>query len=466
MPLVFLLPKPSVAEFAGLQKWKEYQKAETLDVFYNNRTVGTLYHNQMVNDSLKAIENGIHLSVVQDLQGMSVDLTEKRSYDSLGNLFQASSVIKSISGTNSWVLQKGPKSWGLVINVGGVETKTNTALVQENLSAMDAIYAEISNQSCQQGKVYADTAFDLVTEKTVVTRYKIASVDYKRKLYTLEMRDNILNRDQYWVLDSNGNTVVQDIEGLFVAKKRESHTDATIGTVRDKIDFTEMFSARVARGPEKNDRIVVALSDGLLLDSSVMTFFGQGKKSYWVRGLPWNDGHDTSETFDTTLLKYIVPTTTMQSTYPAITDLSKKIVSSLKGQFAMVDACNKYVYKTLAKRNTATFSSAVETLNAGFGDCGEHSVLCAALLRAAHIPARVVLGLVYFAPKKAFVGHAWVLAYVNNQPLLCDPAFGLFPVSNDRIPLVMDDDGTNAAKLIKFIGCMKIKYEKNRSTDN
>lgn len=59
------------------------------------------------------------------------------------------------------------------------------------------------------------------------------------------------------------------------------------------------------------------------------------------------------------------------------------------------------------------YDSALDVYRSGAGDCTEHSLLTVALLRAAGIPARPVVGLAYSAPDTAFVGHMWVEAYVD-----------------------------------------------------
>jgi transglutaminase-like putative cysteine protease len=58
------------------------------------------------------------------------------------------------------------------------------------------------------------------------------------------------------------------------------------------------------------------------------------------------------------------------------------------------------------------------------GDCTEHAVLLAALVRARKIPARVILGLALLeSPKVALaVGHAWVEWHDGKQWLLADAA--------------------------------------------
>jgi transglutaminase-like putative cysteine protease len=58
------------------------------------------------------------------------------------------------------------------------------------------------------------------------------------------------------------------------------------------------------------------------------------------------------------------------------------------------------------------------------GDCTEHAVLLAALVRARKIPARVVLGLALLEGPKAVLamGHAWVEWHDGKQWLLADAA--------------------------------------------
>jgi transglutaminase-like putative cysteine protease len=144
-------------------------------------------------------------------------------------------------------------------------------------------------------------------------------------------------------------------------------------------------------------------------------------------------------------------------------------IQKLAGQFSQkgfvcerIKAMNDYVYTTLKKEYTATFSSALETYKAGFGDCGEHSVLLAALLRASGIPARVVFGVIYMPSQKGYYYHAWVLAFDGGKWIFTDPAFGVFPANRDRVPLLIDDSGEKMLSLARVIGRLKIDYIPNK----
>jgi hypothetical protein len=72
------------------------------------------------------------------------------------------------------------------------------------------------------------------------------------------------------------------------------------------------------------------------------------------------------------------------------------------------------------------YASAAEVAASRRGDCTEFAVLCAAMCRAAGIPARVVMGVAYvkdFGGLSGFGGHAWVEAYVGDKWVGLDSAF-------------------------------------------
>jgi len=77
------------------------------------------------------------------------------------------------------------------------------------------------------------------------------------------------------------------------------------------------------------------------------------------------------------------------------------------------------VHRHITKKGmAAAFASASETVRSREGDCTEHAVLLAALLRAEGIPSRVVSGLVYcpeFAGERGVFGwHMWTQAILDG----------------------------------------------------
>ncbi len=78
-----------------------------------------------------------------------------------------------------------------------------------------------------------------------------------------------------------------------------------------------------------------------------------------------------------------------------------------------------------AKDLDSGFATASEVAASRSGDCTEHSVLLAALLRAEGIPSRVVTGLVYLdafaGSSRVFGYHMWVQARIDGRWLDLDP---------------------------------------------
>lgn len=101
--------------------------------------------------------------------------------------------------------------------------------------------------------------------------------------------------------------------------------------------------------------------------------------------------------------------------------LAKKV--QLQGDKSPLDKARKigqFVAKFIVKKDYSIgFASASEVARTRRGDCTEHGVLVAALLRGAGVPSRIVSGLVY-APeaegmKNVFVYHMWAQAWVEDN---------------------------------------------------
>lgn len=83
---------------------------------------------------------------------------------------------------------------------------------------------------------------------------------------------------------------------------------------------------------------------------------------------------------------------------------------------------------TIRDLNTAD-GSALETFRNRKGDCTEHANMLCAALRIAGIPARVDIGIVHSIDYGAWVGHAWVTAWIDGRWTLLDAAYPGVPRS-------------------------------------
>ena len=69
------------------------------------------------------------------------------------------------------------------------------------------------------------------------------------------------------------------------------------------------------------------------------------------------------------------------------------------------------------------------------GDCTEHAVLLATLLRIRNIPSRIASGIVHTNQQFGFVGHTWVEAWIEGKWLPFDSTMGTAGVGTTHLKL-------------------------------
>ncbi len=112
---------------------------------------------------------------------------------------------------------------------------------------------------------------------------------------------------------------------------------------------------------------------------------------------------------------------------PGIKELARQIAGGAKGTYEAARTLSADVHERLETVYGASHDRASDVLEAGQGDCTEHTVLLVALARALGIPARPVHGLVYarYADgQDALYWHAWVEIRSAGEWIPMDPTFG------------------------------------------
>jgi transglutaminase-like putative cysteine protease len=114
----------------------------------------------------------------------------------------------------------------------------------------------------------------------------------------------------------------------------------------------------------------------------------------------------------------------------------KRAVGTRQDPWEKAVAIQEWVFTNLKKKNFSNaFASASEVARNLEGDCSEHSVLTAAMCRAAGVPCRIVVGLVYAAPLGGFGPHAWNEVFVNGRWVAIDSAFNQSVVDATHLKL-------------------------------
>ena len=102
--------------------------------------------------------------------------------------------------------------------------------------------------------------------------------------------------------------------------------------------------------------------------------------------------------------------------------------SKIIGAMHPVHAAEKEVNAAITDKNQGIPLITVdEVLRMRSGDCTEHTVLLCSILRAAEIPSRAVVGLVYVpewqGKKDVFVFHMWAEAFIKGKWIIADASF-------------------------------------------
>lgn len=130
------------------------------------------------------------------------------------------------------------------------------------------------------------------------------------------------------------------------------------------------------------------------------------------------------------------PNSFLQSDDARIIAMAREAAGNEQDPWRVAVALERFVHDKLAKKNySQTFATAAEVAHSLEGDCTEHAVLLAALLRARGIPSRVAVGLVYVPGEQAFAFHMWTEAFVAGQWIGLDGTLGLGGIGAGHLKL-------------------------------
>jgi transglutaminase superfamily protein len=161
---------------------------------------------------------------------------------------------------------------------------------------------------------------------------------------------------------------------------------------------------------------------------------------------------------DPDVRRYLAPEPLIESDAAEIVAETERAVGGITGARARAEQLTRYVNGLLEKKPTVSLPSAREVLRTKVGDCNEHTSLYVAMARAAGIPARVAVGLVYV--RGAFYYHAWPEVYLTEGAsrglwLPVDPTFNQFPADATHLRLARGGLDRQAA-ILPMIGHLKM----------
>ena len=153
------------------------------------------------------------------------------------------------------------------------------------------------------------------------------------------------------------------------------------------------------------------------------------------------------------LASYLQPTPFLQSDHPKIRALAAKILNGETDGYKAAVKIKDWVYREIAKEPTVSIPNALEVLQTRRGDCNEHTVLFNALARAAGIPAKTVVGVVYL--RGAFYYHAWSEVWLGDWVSL-DSVLNQFPADATHVKF-LEGEIDRQVDILQLIGNLKIE---------
>jgi len=150
---------------------------------------------------------------------------------------------------------------------------------------------------------------------------------------------------------------------------------------------------------------------------------------------------------------YLQPTPFVQADHPEILALAAKILDGEADGYRAAVKLKDWVYREIAKVPTVSIPNALEVLQTKKGDCNEHTVLFNALARAAGLPAKTVVGVVYL--RGAFYYHAWSEVWLGDWISL-DAALNQLPADVTHIKF-LEGEIDRQLDLLQLIGNLKIE---------
>lgn len=163
-------------------------------------------------------------------------------------------------------------------------------------------------------------------------------------------------------------------------------------------------------------------NDASILQTPMQSFVGEKDDQQRVQGVVTiksvaYDGADAPgfpmKDVDASLEQWLSPSPLIESDDAAIRKQSAQLTAGAKNRWDAVRKVATWVHNEIAY-TIADTPSAARCLETRQGDCGPHSTLTIALLRAAKIPARLVGGVVYTPSFGGSFGqHAWVEVHMG-----------------------------------------------------
>jgi len=347
--------------------------------------------------------------------------------------------------------------------IQGDDTTTSDIIVPEELYTYTAIQPMVASKGIMEGETVRVPAYDPMSnemadvtishegkelqdiggEKMILNKLKI---EFKGIPSIMWLDDNGITYKEETIM---GMTMERTTPELALAKSETAEVDLLNG-------FAITPNYPISR-PEKLKELVIEISE--IASDRIMSLESQRQQVIKRNPLTLRLRPSTTHHAKNSIQNYLKPSEMIQSEHHQIKDQVRKILGDFDKFENRSSRLTEWVYEYLEKRPVASISGAVEILNTGVGDCTEHTTLYTALSRAAGIPTKVHIGLVYLQGR--FLFHAWPVVAIDGEWVDVDPSLNQYPADATHIAL-LEGDFENLTDLIPILGNIEIKILEQR----
>ncbi|MBN2287951.1 MAG: transglutaminase domain-containing protein [Candidatus Glassbacteria bacterium] len=340
------------------------------------------------------------------------------------------------------------------------ETRSERVRVQGHPQLPSTVQLLLADLELEPGRRFSTTVFDpgslanVPLEVEVLGREKITYQG--REVEVWHLRESMLNMPVDTYLDDDGRMLEERSRMGYRVVLEDEGTATSDSLLSRTTDINRLISI-VPDSPLPENRRITRLRLELHGVGQDTLGLRGGSQTYEDRVLEVvSAAPDSSALLDTVPAwvreSYTIPSAFIQSEHPRLLALASEIIDLNDSPDGRIRSIIAWMSANIAQKPTFSIPNTLEVLERRSGDCNEFAVLFCSLARAAGIPTRVAMGLVYL--EGAFYYHAWCECYLGGW-VPVDPIFGQFPADATHLR-VLAGDMDRQVEILPLIGTLEI----------
>ncbi len=405
--------------------------------------------------------------------GQRLDLTTRLAFDLLGKRTDFDLQGTTWQGPARLEFRFAVQSAGHALEVGGTvedrrltgniisggETQPFDWPIQENLVFTSGLGSAVELPILEVGEKLEVSSFDPLTLRQSPWRLHCVAQEELPLDHTviltrrLEVTASGLTT-QVWIDDRGEVVRAETPVGLVLERTTREHALASRGQVGELLGQVAIVprGKRPFRGAQQLEIVVAGPATLTLPQDDVQQSLGNGRYRLHAASPPWGVVPAATAA---ALAPHLAADAFIQAEHPKIQAQAAAIIGAERDPWQRALLLHDWVYTQLEKDVVLSLPSALEVLAQKRGDCNEHTVLFTALARAAGLPTRIAIGLVWSDELAGFYYHAWPEVHLGHWVGL-DPTLGQ-PLADATHVKLLNGSLTSWPQLLPYLGKLQIE---------